>query len=256
MRISDWSSDVCSSDLLQPSDTTGAVGFLPGQEEGSRDVDAFLNSLNDIIWSMALVGLCLGLGLYFSIRTRFMQVWGVPEMLRLMFNNKSSSSGVSSFQALAVSLAGRVGTGNIAGVATAIAFGGPGAVFWMWAMAFFGASTSYIECTLAQIYKEKDDQGRYRGGPAYYIEKAMGLKWYAWVFAVVTVFACGVLLPVVQINTLASRMQTAFELPPLLLAAGTAVPRALKSVVEGKSVSVRVDLGGRRIIKKTKKKKS
>src|SRR3546814_11819703 len=81
----------------------------------------------------------------------------------------------------------------------------------MWAMAFFGASTSYIECTLAQIYKEKDDQGRYRGGPAYYIEKAMGLKWYAWVFAVVTVFACGVLLPVVQINTLASSMQTAFE---------------------------------------------
>src|SRR3546814_2887061 len=90
MRISDWSSDVCSSDL-----------------EGLRDVDAFLNSLNDIIWSMALVGLCLGLGLYFSIRTRFMQVWGVPEMLRLMFNNKSSSSGVSSFQALAVSLADR-----------------------------------------------------------------------------------------------------------------------------------------------------
>src|SRR3546814_9798798 len=83
-----------------------------------------------------------------------MQVWGVPEMLRLMFNNKSSSSGVSSFQALAVSLAGRVGTGNIAGVATAIAFGGPGAVFWMWAMAFFGASTSYIECTLAQRSEE------------------------------------------------------------------------------------------------------
>src|SRR3546814_14213046 len=89
---------------------------------------------------MALVGLCLGLGLYFSIRTRFMQVWGVPEMLRLMFNNKSSSSGVSSFQALAVSLAGRVGTGNIAGVATAIAFGGPGAGFWMWAMAIGRAS--------------------------------------------------------------------------------------------------------------------
>src|SRR3546814_5170915 len=96
---------------------------------------------------MALVGLCLGLGLYFSIRTRFMQVWGVPEMLRLMFNNKSSSSGVSSFQALAVSLAGRVGTGNIAGVATAIAFGGPGAVFWMWAMAFLGASTRSEEHT-------------------------------------------------------------------------------------------------------------
>src|SRR3546814_18476778 len=116
-------------------------------------------------------------------------------MLRLMCNNKASSAGVSSFQALTVSLAGRVGTGNIAGVATAIAFGGPGAVFWMWAMAFFGASTSYLECTLAQIYKEKDDQGRYRGGPAYYIEQAMGLKWSEWGFPVVTVFACGVLRP-------------------------------------------------------------
>ena len=190
-------------------------------------MDAFLNSLNEIIWSMALVGLCLGLGLYFSIRTRFMQVWGVPEMLRLMFNNKSSSSGVSSFQALTISLAGRVGTGNIAGVATAIAFGGPGAVFWMWAMAFLGASTSYIECTLGQIYKEKDEQGRFRGGPAYYIEKAMGVKWYAWVFAVVTVIACGFLLPVVQINTLATSMDNAFSLPPLLVASGIAIALAL-----------------------------
>src|SRR3546814_18946324 len=96
----------------------------------------------------------------------------------------------------------------------------------MWAMAFFGASTSYIECTLAQIYKEKDDQGRYRGGPAYYIEKAMGLKGYAWVFAVVTVFACGVLLPVVQINTLASSRQTPVERPPLRLAAGQRATRS------------------------------
>src|SRR3546814_13332585 len=103
---------------MQPSDTTGAVGFLPGQEEGSRDVDAFLNSLNDIIWSMALVGLCLGLGLYFSIRPRFMQVWGVPELLRLMFHNKSSCAGESSVHVLAVSLAGPVGPGNIVGVAT------------------------------------------------------------------------------------------------------------------------------------------
>ena len=91
-------------------------------------MESLITSLNDIVWSMALVALCLGLGLYFSIRTRFMQVRGVPEMLRLMLNNKSSTAGVSSFQALAMSLAGRVGTGNIAGVATAIAFGGPGAV--------------------------------------------------------------------------------------------------------------------------------
>src|SRR5690606_15732142 len=148
-------------------------------------------------------------------------------MIRLMLNNKSSNAGVSSFQALAMSLAGRVGTGNIAGVATAIAFGGPGAVFWMWVMAFLGASTAYIESTLAQIYKEKDPQGRYRGGPAYYIEKAMGQKWYAWLFAVVTIIACGFLLPVVQVNTLATGMANAFGVPPLLIASGIAIALAL-----------------------------
>src|SRR5690606_28426892 len=169
-----------------------------------------LDWLNAIIWSPALIYLCLALGLYFSIRTRFMQVRGIPEMLHLMINNQSSKSGVSSFQALSMSLAGRVGTGNIAGVATAIAFGGPGAVFWMWVMAFLGASTSYVECTLAQIYKERDDNGQYRGGPAYYIEKALGVKWYAWLFAVVTVIACGFLLPIVQINTLSESMVNAF----------------------------------------------
>ncbi len=186
-----------------------------------------LDWLNAIIWSPALIYLCLALGLYFSIRTRFMQVRGIPEMLHLMINNQSSKSGVSSFQALSMSLAGRVGTGNIAGVATAIAFGGPGAVFWMWVMAFLGASTSYVECTLAQIYKERDDNGQYRGGPAYYIEKALGVKWYAWLFAVVTVIACGFLLPIVQINTLSESMVNAFSVPPLVLAAVITVGLAL-----------------------------
>ena len=190
-------------------------------------MEAVVNQLNAIIWSQALIVMCLGLGLYFSIRTRFMQVWGVPEMIRLMFNNKSSQAGVSSFQALAMSLAGRVGTGNIAGVATAIAFGGPGAVFWMWVMAFLGASTSYVECTLAQIYKEKDDNGQFRGGPAYYIEKAMGQKWYAWIFALVTVVACGFLLPIVQVNTLAESMTTAFGIPPWVIAVGISVALGL-----------------------------
>jgi AGCS family alanine or glycine:cation symporter len=95
-------------------------------------------------------------------------------MINLIFQGESSDAGVSSFQALAISLSGRVGTGNIAGVATAIAMGGPGAVFWMWLVAFLGASTAFVEATLAQIYKEKDDNGMYRGGPAYFIEKAMG----------------------------------------------------------------------------------
>jgi len=171
---------------------------------------AFLNS---IIWSRGLIYLCLGVGLYFSIRTRFMQVRGVGEMIRLMFRNQRSAAGVSSFQALAMSLSGRVGIGNIAGVATAIASGGPGAVFWMWTVAFLGASTAYIESTLGQIYKEKDDDGRYRGGPAYYIEKAMGQKWYAWIFAFTTVIATGLLLPGVQANGIAASVQNAWGVP-------------------------------------------
>lgn len=166
-------------------------------------MEALFNWLNGIIWSNALIGLCLGAGLWFSFRTRFMQVRGFTEMCRLTVTGQKSDAGVSSFQALAISMAGRMGIGNIAGVATAIAYGGPGAVFWMWVMGFLGASTSYIESTLAQIYKEKDAEGRYRGGPAYYIEKAMGLKWYAVAFAMATIIATGLLLPGVQANAIA-----------------------------------------------------
>ncbi|MCP4988641.1 MAG: alanine:cation symporter family protein [Colwellia sp.] len=158
-----------------------------------------VNSINGIIWSDALIFLCLGAGLFFTVLTRFVQVRHFTEMWRLLLSGKSSEQGLSSFQALSVSLSGRVGTGNIAGVATAIGFGGPGAVFWMWVVAFFGAATAYIESTNAQIYKEEED-GFYRGGPAYYIEKAMGQKWYAWIFAIATIIACGLLLPMVQSN--------------------------------------------------------
>jgi AGCS family alanine or glycine:cation symporter len=182
-------------------------------------VEQIVNSLNGLIWSPPLIWLCLGAGLYFTVRTRFVQVRQVGEMLRLMLAGDKSDAGVSSFQALAMSLSGRVGIGNIAGVATAIAFGGPGAVFWMWVMAFLGASTSYIESTLAQIYKEKDDNGRYRGGPAYYIEKAMGQRWYAWLFAIVTIVAAGFLLPGVQANGIASAAQNAWGMAPAVTAA-------------------------------------
>jgi len=103
---------------------------------------------------------------------------------------------------------GRVGTGNIAGVAAAIGFGGPGAVFWMWVVAFLGASTAYVESALGQIYKEVDD-GQYRGGPAFYIEKALGQKWYAWIFALTTVVACGFLLPGVQANAIGNAVDLA-----------------------------------------------
>ena len=148
-----------------------------------------------------------------------MQVRGFKEMISLMFKGEKSPAGISSFQALAMSLSGRVGTGNIAGVATAIAFGGPGAVFWMWMVAFLGASTAYVESTLGQIYKEKDESGQYRGGPAYYIEKAMGQKWYAWIFALATAVATGLFLPGVQANSIASGMENAWGITPGITAA-------------------------------------
>ena len=168
-----------------------------------------VNTMNSYIWSPYLIYLCLGTGVFFSILTRFVQVRQFREMFRLLLSGKSSEKGISSFQALAVSLSGRVGTGNIAGVAAAIGFGGPGAVFWMWIVAFLGAATAYIESTNAQIYKEEED-GQYRGGPAYYIEKALGQKWYAWIFALATILACGVLLPVVQSNGIGDAMVNVF----------------------------------------------
>ncbi|MFT5499995.1 MAG: AGCS family alanine or glycine:cation symporter [Woeseiaceae bacterium] len=168
----------------------------------------FVSTVNAWVWSPALIYLCLGAGLFFSILTRFVQVRLFREMIHLLFSSKESEKGISSFQALAVSLSGRVGTGNIAGVAAAIGFGGPGAVFWMWVVAFLGASTAYIEAALGQIYKE-EDEGQYRGGPAFYIEKAMGQKWYAWMFALVTIMATGFLLPGVQANSISSAAEVA-----------------------------------------------
>ncbi|MCP4746299.1 MAG: alanine:cation symporter family protein [Desulfobacteraceae bacterium] len=177
--------------------------------------------LNGIIWSKALVYLCLGVGLYFSIISKFLQVRHIKEMVTLLFKGESSKEGISSFQALAVSVSGRVGTGNIAGVATAIALGGPGAVFWMWAIAFLGAGSAYVESVLAQIYKEKQD-GEYRGGPAYYIEKGIGWKWYALLFAFSTVLAMGFFLPGVQSNSIAAGLKNAFGVNIYITGAGLA----------------------------------
>ncbi|MCM3078823.1 alanine/glycine:cation symporter family protein [Brevibacillus invocatus] len=172
-------------------------------------MEQFVNWLNDLIWSQALIYLCLGTGLFYSIATRFLQIRHLKDMIVLMFDGKSSDAGVSSFQALSMALSGRVGTGNIAGVATAIAFGGPGSIFWMWVMAFLGSASGFVEATLGQVYKTKKD-GQFRGGPAYYIEKGLKAKWYAVLFAVVTVIATGLLLPGVQANSIASGMKTAF----------------------------------------------
>lgn len=181
-------------------------------------MNEFVNAVNGVIWSQALIYLCLGTGLYFSLRTRFLQLRHLKGMVRLIFQGKANAAGVSSFQALSMTLAGRVGTGNIAGVATAITFGGPGALFWMWMVAFLGASSAFVESTLGQVYKEKLD-GEYRGGPAFYIEKGLGMKWYAWIFALATIFSCGVLLPGVQANSIGASLDIAFGISPNVTAA-------------------------------------
>ncbi|QNL49809.1 alanine:cation symporter family protein [Olivibacter sp. SDN3] len=171
-----------------------------------------INYLNDLVWSNALIVLCLGAGIYFSIVTKLVQVRKIGEMLRLLFGGKSSKKGVSSFQAFSIAISGRVGTGNIAGVATAIAMGGPGAVFWMWAIAFLGASSAFVEATLGQIYKSEID-GQYRGGPAYYIEKGLRMKWYAVLFAIATILSTAIFLPGVQSNSIVSSSYNAFDIP-------------------------------------------
>ena len=175
-------------------------------------MDKIIGSINDIVWSNALIILCLAAGIYFSIVTRFVQIRYVREMLRLLFDGKSSDKGVSSFQAFAIAISGRIGTGNIAGVATAIAMGGPGAIFWMWVIAFLGSASAFIEATLGQIYKQVNN-GQYRGGPAYYIEKGLGIKWYAVVFAIATVVSTSILLPGVQSNSIALSVNNAFNVP-------------------------------------------
>src|SRR5690625_1919339 len=181
-----------------------------------------VNFINSIVWSNELFILYLLSILYYSIHTRFLDVRLIKTMARLLFQGKSSNLGVSSFQAFVVAISGRIGTGNIAGVATAIAMGGPGAIFWMWVIAFVGASSAFVEATLGQIYKEvRGDQ--YRGGPAYYIEKGLGMRWYGILFAITTLVSMSFLLPGVQSNSIASGMQNAFSIPPLYTGIGVAV---------------------------------
>lgn len=167
------------------------------------------NFLNGILWSNVLIVLCLASGLYFSIRLRFVQVRKIKEMVRLLFDGKASENGLSPFQAFSLAISGRVGTGNIVGVITAIALGGPGSIFWMWVLAFLGAGTAFVECSLAQVYKEEIN-GQYRGGPAYYIKKGLGNKWLAAGFAFSCALANLVLLPGVQSNAIASSLNHAF----------------------------------------------
>lgn len=194
-------------------------------------MEKVVNLLNQWVWSTPLVVLCLVAALYFSLGTRFVQVRHFPEMLRLLFHrNREGDEGITSFQAFSLALSGRVGTGNIVGVATAIGYGGPGAVVWMWIIAFLGAGTSFAESTLAQIFKESHG-GELRGGPAYYIDKGLHCKPLAVMVALLAVVACGFFLPPVQSNSIALAFASAFSMPPWII--GLIVALLLGFVIVG-----------------------
>ena len=179
-----------------------------------------MNWLNDIVgvinvflWSYVLIIMLLGLGLWFTLRTKFVQIRCLPEMFRLMTEGagaKPRSGHISTFQAFCVSTASRVGVGNIAGIAIAVATGGPGAVFWMWVIATIGAASGFVESTLAQIYKVPRKGGGFIGGPAYYIGNVLKSPFFASVFAVLISVTYGLIFNSVQANTISLSIQTSF----------------------------------------------
>ena len=171
-----------------------------------------ITSVNDALWTYLLIGALIICGLYFTIRTRFVQFTLLGDMFRQLVDASPASGGkkhISSFQAFAVSVATRVGTGNLAGVATAIAVGGPGAVFWMWIIALIGSATAFVEATLAQLYKRPDSES-FIGGPAYYISRGMKNKWMAALFAVLLTLTFGLSYNSIQSNTICGALNQAF----------------------------------------------
>ena len=181
--------------------------------------------VSDVIWTYLLVALLIGCGVFFTWKTHFVQFRMIREMVRLLTDSATTQKGerhISSFQAFAVSVATRVGTGNLAGVATAITIGGPGSVFWMWIIALIGSASAFVESTLAQLFKQKHKDS-FIGGPAYYILKGMRLKWMAALFAVLITITFGLSYNSIQSNTICSAMQQAFGISPLWMGVITAV---------------------------------
>lgn len=172
-----------------------------------------INLLNDILWTYILIALLLGCAVWFTLKTRFVQFRMIKEMIRLLGDSADKSDTkekhISSFQAFAISIASRVGTGNLAGVATAIAIGGPGSIFWMWVIALLGASSSFVESTLAQLYKIKGKDS-FIGGPAYYMRKGLKQPWMGALFAILITITFGFAFNSVQSNTLCAAFEGAF----------------------------------------------
>jgi len=182
-------------------------------------INQVITTVNDSLWAYLLIGALILCGLYFTVRTRFVQFTMIGDMFRQLVDVSPSSGNkkhISSFQAFAVSVATRVGTGNLAGVATAIAVGGPGAVFWMWIIALVGSATAFVEATLAQLYKRPSSES-FIGGPAYYILHGLHNKWMAVLFAVLMTLTFGLSYNSIQSNTICEAMHQAFGFSPIIV---------------------------------------
>jgi len=177
-----------------------------------------INSISGLLWGQVLVYLLIAAGVFFTIRLGFIQFVQFPHMFKVMFGSrKCGGDEISSFQAFCTSLAARVGTGNMAGVAVALYLGGPGAIFWMWLIALIGMATSFAESTLAQAYKTKDADGNFRGGPAYYMERGLGKRWMGVLFSLCLILAFGLVFNAVQSNSIAAAFEVAFDVPKYIV---------------------------------------
>ncbi|MCR4666634.1 MAG: sodium:alanine symporter family protein [Desulfovibrio sp.] len=179
-----------------------------------------VQSINSVLWGVfCLIPLLVGTGIYFTVKLRFVQIRRLRQICKqafggmTLFGEKAGKHGMSSFQSLATAIAAQVGTGNLAGAATAIALGGPGAIFWMWIAAFFGMATIFAEAVLAQLHRKKSPNGRILGGPAYYISQGLGSKWLAAFFAIAIIVALGFIGNMVQANSIADAFVVAFDVP-------------------------------------------
>jgi len=187
-------------------------------------VTDLINLMNDLLWGSILVYLLVGVGIYFTFRLGFIQIRHFGHMFSVLKNSrKADNAGISSFQALCTSLAARVGTGNMAGVAVALTAGGPGAIFWMWMTAMLGMATSFAESTLAQLYKTRDKDGNYRGGPAYYMEKGLGMRWMGVLFSIFLMIAFGLVFNAVQANSISNAMHNAFGYDQMFVGVGIVI---------------------------------
>ncbi|MCA0983376.1 alanine:cation symporter family protein [Halobacillus yeomjeoni] len=182
-------------------------------------LSGIIDSLNGVLWGYVLIAALLGIGVYFTIASRFVQFRFIGEMIRVLAEKPDFEEGkknISPFKSFCIGAATRIGTGNLAGVAVAITLGGPGAVFWMWIVALLGGATAFIESTLAQVYKIKDSTA-FRGGPAYYIEKGLKARWLGIIFALLIAFTFGLIFNSVQSNTIALAFENAFGMDRLVM---------------------------------------